>query len=46
MPGTAPGMSGQSLRWRLLRAVFATAFLVWGLIAILSYGQAGTKPKN
>ncbi len=40
MPGTAPGMSGQSLRWRLLRAVFATAFLVWGLIAILSYGQA------
>jgi len=40
MPQTAPGAPSQSLRWRLLRAVFATALLVWGLVAILSYAQA------
>ncbi|MCM8623612.1 MAG: sensor histidine kinase N-terminal domain-containing protein [Candidatus Accumulibacter sp.] len=40
MPRTAPGATGQSLRWRLLRAVFATALLVWGLVAILSYDKA------
>jgi two-component system sensor histidine kinase QseC len=42
MPGTEPEphARSQSLRWRLLRAVFATALLVWGLNAILSYTQA------
>jgi two-component system sensor histidine kinase QseC len=42
MPGTEPEphAHSQSLRWRLLRAVFATALLVWGLNAILSYTQA------
>ncbi|HOG03869.1 MAG TPA: sensor histidine kinase N-terminal domain-containing protein [Accumulibacter sp.] len=40
MPGTVTPTHSQSLRWRLLRAVFATALLVWGLNAILSYTQA------